>query len=155
MKIEKAERNHFEDICKLITSPEEMYLVYPSGRYPLDLVQLEHLKSVRDDLSIISLDNKVIGFANIYDIKEGQSAFIGNVIIDKAQRGKGYGLALIKHMMELIKTKHKALPHLSVFGNNVKAIMLYKGLGFVPYDVEERNDNTGQKVALFHMRHEN
>ena len=100
----------------------------------------------------MTLHNQVIGFANIYDIKENDSAFVGNVIIDNAHRGEGYGLALIRHMIELIKTKYKAVPHLAVFGDNTKAIMLYKNLGFFPYDVEERIDHAGKQVALFYMR---
>lgn len=132
-----------------------MYLVYPNGRYPLDLDQLEHLNTVRHDLSVLIVNDQVAGFANIYDLKEGQSAFIGNVIVDETHRDKGYGLALIKHMKTLIEVKYNAVPHLSVFGGNSKAIMLYKSLGFEPYDVEARINYAGQQVALFHMRFNN
>ena len=154
MKIEKAERVHFKQICNLITSPEEMSVMCPGGRFPLDLEQMDHVNTVRRDLSIVKVNNQIVGFANLYNIKSNESAFIGNLIIDKSQRGNGYGMALVKHMIEIIKVKYNAVPHLSVLGNNTKAILLYKGIGFFPYDVEESIDYKGHKVALFHMKYE-
>ena len=154
MKIEKAERVHFKQICNLITSPEEMYVMCPGGKFPLDLEQMDHVNTLRRDLSIVKVNNQIVGFANLYNIKSNESAFIGNLIIDKSQRGNGYGMALVKHMIEIIKVKYNAVPHLSVLGNNTKAILLYKAIGFLPYDVEERIDYKGHKVALFHMRYE-
>jgi ribosomal protein S18 acetylase RimI-like enzyme len=41
---------------------------------------------------------------------------------------------------------------ISVFDSNVPALLLYGTLGFRPYDLEQRIDPEGNRVALIHMR---
>ena len=38
-----ATEQHYSAIGQLVTSPEELYLVYPSGCYPWDVQQLKDI----------------------------------------------------------------------------------------------------------------
>ncbi len=149
-----ATEDHFADIAGLVTSPEELYLVYPSGQYPWCTAQLERLAQMRSDLTVALLDGEVTAFANLYDVRPNESAFIGNLVVSPRFKRLGIGRSLTLHMVEICKTAYRARPHLSVFGFNTPAILLYSALGFKPYAVEPREDLNGEKVALFHMRHE-
>jgi ribosomal protein S18 acetylase RimI-like enzyme len=149
-----ATEEHFSAIGSLVTSPEELYLVYPSGHYPWDRQQLKQLAQVRSDMTLALVDGEVAAFANLYDVKPNESAFIGNLIVSPRFKRLGIGKALTQHMMEICERAYQARPHLSVFGFNAPAVFLYSALGFKPYGVESREDLKGERVALFHMRYE-
>ncbi|MGK0289385.1 MAG: RimJ/RimL family protein N-acetyltransferase [bacterium] len=42
--------------------------------------------------------------------------------------------------------------HISVFSQNVPALLLYSRLGFVPYQVEERKNLQPHRLALIHLK---
>jgi ribosomal protein S18 acetylase RimI-like enzyme len=149
-----ATEDHFADITALVRSPEELYLVYPSGRYPWDIAQLKRLAQLRSDLTVALVDGEVAAFANLYDLVPNKSAFIGNLVVSPGYKRLGIGRSLTLHMMEICEGTYRARPHLSVFGFNAPAILLYTRLGFTPYAVEPREDLKGETVALFHMRYE-
>lgn len=154
MELHTVNDDHFDQIIKLIKTPEEMYLVYPSGTFPFDQRQLKKLQDTRAELTVGVVDGEVACFANLYDLTAGTSGFIGNIIVDSRHRAKGYGRLILSHMVEVLLGKYEAEPHLSVFGYNIPAINLYKSFGFRPYDVELRDDFNGNPVALFHMKYE-
>jgi len=54
-------------------------------------------------------------------------------------------------MMDLAFNNYGEKVHLSVFGFNARALLLYACLGFKPYDVEQRITPDGERVALIHM----
>jgi ribosomal protein S18 acetylase RimI-like enzyme len=153
MKFIPAAEHHYAAIGNLVTSAEELYLVYPNGKFPWDSEQLTTIASKRHRLTVGMINNQVAAFANIYDLVPQQSAFIGNVIIARAHRGKGFGKALINHMTHICRDTYQAIPHISVFNNNTRALLLYTALGFSPYAVESKLDLNNDKVALIHMKH--
>lgn len=148
-----ALKTDYPDICKLIESREELFLVYPKGRYPFTELQLNELAQERKELTVATIDDRVIGFASLYNYQAAQSAFIGNIIIDKSHRGKGLGRQLVSHMLKLGFEKHQ-LPEIriSVFSDNDPALSLYKSFGFTVYDSEKRTDFSGQTIILQHMK---
>lgn len=154
MQFVAASEHHFAEVRCLVRSPEELYLVHPSGQYPWDIEQLKQLAQVRSDLTVALVDGEVAAFANLYDVKPNQSAFIGNLIVSPGFKRLGIGRSLTLHMMQICEREYQARPHLSVFGFNAPAILLYSGLGFKPYAVEPREDLNGASVVLLHMRHE-
>ncbi len=143
----------YERICKLIKSEEEMFLVYPSGRFPFTVDQVKELSQMRKELTVAVEENSIIGFANLYDYERNKSAFIGNVVIDKNHRGKGLGKKIVSHMLKVAFEKHN-LPEvrISVFSENTRALLLYVDFGFSPYKIEQRIDPQGNRVALVHMK---
>lgn len=153
MKFISATEQHYPAIGNLITSPEELYLVYPSGQYPWDVEQLKDIATKRHGLTVGIVDNQIVAFANVYDLVPQQSAYIGNVIVAKSYRGRGLGKTLIRHMIEMCQQKYQAVPHISVFNDNTKALLIYTELGFVPYAIEQRLNLNSDKVALIHMKY--
>ncbi|MCP4321997.1 MAG: GNAT family N-acetyltransferase [Alteromonadales bacterium] len=142
---------HFDGISALVPTSEELYRIYPSATFPLDHVQLNKLMIERKDLTV-SVDNEqVVAFANLYNVNNNVSAFIGNVVVANSHRGLGIGKSLMLYMAELCNYKYNAKVHLSVFNFNTKAILLYSKLGYKPYSVEERVGLKNEPVALFHM----
>jgi len=153
LSIRAATAADYEGICQLITSEEEMFLIYPAGSYPLTIEQLDKLSVNRKELTVALAGKRIIGFANLYDVNKGEYAFIGNVVVDKRQRGEGVGKALIAYMLTKANEKYK-LPQvrISVFSENTIALLLYGQFDFRPYEIEERLDKKGRRVALIHMR---
>ncbi len=152
-QIRAATEKDYEGICNLIESEEELFLVYPGGQYPFTIGQLVELSKLRTELTVVLDADRIIGFANFYNYEKNKSAFIGNVVIAKDYRGKGIGKNIVTYMLNIAFKKYK-LPEIriSVFNNNTAALLLYSGLGFKPYDIEERKDYTGQRVVLVHMK---
>lgn len=147
-----ATEQHFEGISALVPTAEELYRIYPSATFPLDKVQLHELMAVRNDLTVLLIDGHVAAFANLYNVQENDSAFIGNVVVSSHHRGLGIGKALMSYMAALCKVKYNAQVHLSVFNFNTTALLLYTKLGFQPYAVEPRLNQEKQPVALIHMK---
>lgn len=142
---------HFEGVSALVPTAEQLYLVYPSATFPLDNVQLHKLMNERKQLTVMVDGGQVVAFANLYNVKQNESAFIGNVVVADSLRGRGIGRALMLHMSALCKKRYNANPHLSVFSFNKAALLLYTKLGYKPYSVEERVGLDNKTVALIHM----
>jgi len=149
----EATENDFEGISKLVKSQEELFLIYPSGRYPFTVAQVRELYKTRKELTVAVDGNEIIGFANLYDYEPSQSAFIGNVVIDKSYRGRGLGKKMMSYMLKIAYEKHHLSEvRISVFSENTPALLLYSGFGFVPYEIEERKNSQGNRVALIHLK---
>lgn len=139
-------------ICQLFSSPEEMYLIYPRGTFPMTPEQLQVIAQERIDLTSVTVGDRIVGFSNLYNFTPDQYAFIGNVVIHPDQRGKGTGKALIAYMLNLCFIRH-SLPEarLSVLNYNSRALLLYNSLDFTPYAIEEIAGLTGDRVAFIHL----
>jgi len=153
IEFREAEKEDFKNVCGLVKSKDELFWVYPHGQFPLTASQLEKLSKERKELTVAVDKEKIIGFANLYNYDKGNSAFIGNVIIDEEYRGKEIGRSLVLYMLEKVYKKHGLNEvHISVFNNNTTALLLYSSLGFNPYAIEERRNPSGLRVALIHMK---
>jgi ribosomal protein S18 acetylase RimI-like enzyme len=153
MEIREATEGDFEAIVRLAPSQGELFLVYPKGKHPFTVGQLRNLAEVRTELTVAIRDGEVIGFANLYDVKLHQWAFIGNVVVSRTFRGGGVGQKLVSHMVRVAFEKH-SVPEvrISVFSENTPALLLYASLHFKPYSIEAREDPSGRRVALVHMK---
>lgn len=146
-----VQEQHFEGISALVPSVEALYRIYPSATFPLDKIQLDELMKVRKDLTVLLDKGKVVAFANLYNVKENESAFIGNVVVASSHRGLGLGQTLMEYMTKLCQQKYNATVHLSVFNFNTTALLLYTKLGFKPYAIEPRV-GLDKPCALVHMK---
>ena len=153
MKLIPATEQHYSAIANLVTSPEELYLVFPSGQYPWDIQQLKTIAKKRHELTIGIVDNDVIAFSNFYDLVPQKMAYIGNVIVAQAYRGQGFGKTLIRHMINVCQQKYQAIPYISVFNFNTRALLMYADLGFVPFAVEQKLHLNNDRVALIHLKY--
>jgi len=149
----QAVPDDFQAICDLIPSAEELFLVYPKGKFPLTVRQVEKLLRRRMDPTVLLTGGTVAGFGCYYQYKPGESVFIGNVVLDRSHRGKGLGKELVLHLIQRAFRKYD-LPRvqISVYSHNLAALLLYASLGFRPYAIAKRKDPWGGRVALLHLR---
>jgi ribosomal protein S18 acetylase RimI-like enzyme len=147
-----TEEIHYRGILNLFTSPEELFLIYPSGSWPFDLSQLERLARKRSDFTVALDGSRAIGFANIYTNSSQDEYFIGNVVVAGTHRSQGIGRALIRYMCSLIFDHYTSTVYISVFTFNTTALLLYASLGFKPYHLEQRTMRNGDCTALLYMR---
>jgi ribosomal protein S18 acetylase RimI-like enzyme len=153
MEIRKATEADFETIVRLVPTEGELFLVYPKGKHPFTVSQLRTLAEVRKELTVAVQNGVVIGFANLYDLELHQWVFIGNVVISRVLRGGGIGRILVNHMIRVAFEKYEVPEvRISVFSENTPALLLYSGLQFKPYSIEKREDPSGRRVALVHMK---
>lgn len=82
------------------------------------------LKEHKDDIKIIKKDNQKIGFLNFY--KENDYYLLADIYIDEKHRNQGIGHNII---YTLIKNNQSKIM-MWVYKKNIKAINLYKNLGF-------------------------
>lgn len=151
--IRSATHADYAAIATLATSPEELFRVHPRGAFPWDTAQLERLAQERSDLTVLESGSRIIGFANLYHLTPPHHAFIGNVIIAKEYRGEGHGRRLLEQMVRRIFSHHHLNEaRISVFAENAAALALYRSLGFIPYDEEQRTTPRGEVQRLIHMR---
>lgn len=144
-----------EIICKLPQNEEELFFMFPKADYPLSVEQLQTVVENRSDSTVILLDNKIVGFANFYEVKENNYCSTGNVIVSSDFRNKGIGKYLIETMESIALEKYNIREmHISCFNMNTKGILLYSKLGYLPYEIEERLDQEESKVALIKMKKE-
>ena len=80
----------------------------------------------------IVLDDKIIGSILLKDIQEGK--IIDEIYIEKEFRNNGIGTDII---MKVVKKSNNKNIYLWVYKENIKAVSLYKRLGFKIIDETE------------------
>nr|WP_321399060.1 GNAT family N-acetyltransferase [uncultured Desulfobacter sp.] len=146
--------NDLQTICSFPQTKEELYYFYPKATYPLTPEQLQIAIDQRSDSTVVEQNGEVVGFANFYRWKD-RKCCIGNVVVSPSARNRGVAKYLMKAMIQLAEIKHAAIfIEISCFSQNTAGLLLYKKLGFEPFDIEERQAPNGMRVALIHMRHQ-
>ncbi|MFH1295556.1 MAG: GNAT family N-acetyltransferase, partial [bacterium] len=94
----------------------------------------QHIQNDKGKLLFSEVGGKIIGFGFCY-IKEADRGIghISKVFVDKDQRGKGVGKALIKEMENYLKGVGCSFVTLNVFYPNQNAYQLYKRRGYFEY----------------------
>ena len=148
-----ADHNDLPELLAFPQSEEELFYFFPSAHFPLTLKQLQKQLSERYQSTAMLKNDRLIGFANFYNVENRKVAFIGNVIIRAEERQKGYGGLLIKQMLkqgfEQLKLREI---HLSCFNRNTTALLFYQQLGFTPYAWEVRKDYKQNPVLMIHLK---
>lgn len=140
------------EICKLPKTREELFYCFPRAAFPLSEDEVRQGIETRSDSTVVEVAGRVVAFANFYRWEEGACS-IGNVVVASEARGTGVGSYLINHMLTLGFERHRArMVSVSCFNRNVAGLLFYPKLGFRPYDVEQRVDYNGDRVALIHLR---
>ncbi len=148
-----ANQNDLPELLSFPQSEEELFYFFPSATSPLTLEQLQKQLSNRHQSTAMLKNNRLIGFANFYNVENRKVAFIGNVIIHSEERRKSYGRLLIKQMLKLgFEQLQLREIHLSCFNSNTPALLFYQQLGFVPYAWEVRQDHRQHPVLMLHLK---
>jgi len=152
IQIRPALQQDLDTIAGLVPNPQELFLVYPNGHYPFTLEQVSDLFNERFEFNVVCIDDRIVGFANLYQYQPGQYAFIGNVFIVPDCRGQGLGKVMLQYMIKAAFEKyHFSEARLSVFADNERAIALYQQHGFTEYSQEQRADPNNEEKLLLHM----
>lgn len=142
----------FQTICELMTSEEELFLVYAQGRWPFTIPQLQRLVEMRIDPTVMLHRGEVVGFANYYNHRPGDVIFVGNVVLDRALRGRGLGKRFVCHMIDRAFAEYDVRSvFLHVFNHNTPALLLYAALGFQPCSMRAKRDYKGEQVLLLNL----
>jgi len=140
-------------ICGFTLSETELFYLSPEVDYPLTPAQLRKTIRGRLEPTVVLDDREVVGFANLYKFRDGESCFIGNVVVRPDRRGRGVGAYLVETMLALAFGKHRFNEvRVSCFNGNTTALLLYAKLGFTPYAIEQRQDKRNNTVALIHLK---
>ncbi len=147
-----AQTSDLPTICTFPQTAEELFFFAPTATFPLQPEPLKAIISKRSHPTVALLEDELAGFATLYRKDQGDHCFIGNMIVAPRFRGCGVCKALVAQMEKIAQHDHPCSEiHLSCFGNNLSALLLYSRLGFSPYAVEERVDHRNKRVALLHM----
>ena len=101
---------------------------------------IEQIKAGNRDVFILSVDDEYIaGCDLVYDNQEygtipGVRLYLSHLIVKRDERGKGYGEALSRYLLDKAKEKGYKSVALGVDCNNTAAVNLYKKLGFIVYE---------------------
>jgi ribosomal protein S18 acetylase RimI-like enzyme len=107
---------------------------------------IEQIKAGSRDVFILSVDDEYIaGCDLVYENPEygtipGVRLYLSHLIVKRDERGKGYGEALSRYLLDKAKEKGYKSVALGVDCNNTAAVNLYKKLGFNIYEEAEDKD---------------
>ncbi|MBI5357185.1 GNAT family N-acetyltransferase [Candidatus Collierbacteria bacterium] len=118
----------------------------------------ENYKKKTDDYMFVLKDNgRKVGVGAIYNIDLAKkSTEVGRFVIDKQFQGMGYGKILVKKILSVAKNELRLDElRLEVFGDNKKAMGLYRSAGFnIQKTGKTRNGKTVLMVQSFHAADE-
>ena len=131
-KLVKASK---KDIPRLIRYKKDIIYMYSKGlsgeekeninEYVINIVN----KTLKDYFNII-IDDKIIGSVCIKDLENAK--LLDEIYLEKEFRNKGIGTDIIRKIIE-----NNESVYLWVYKENIKAVLLYKRLGFKIIDETE------------------
>ena len=77
---------------------------------------------------VLEIDEVMVGYAILMMVLD--EAHLLNISVSAAWKGKGWGLHLLNHMMQISREKGGLNMFLEVRPSNVSAITLYESIGF-------------------------
>ena len=95
---------------------------------------------------VLEKDNQIVGFLFSEIIYEEANILL--IAIKKEFQGKGFGKLLLKEFLQVCKEKKVKKIFLEVSTNNIKAINLYKKLGFDEFSLRKKYYSDGSDAFL-------
>lgn len=146
-------RGDIATICNFPQNAEELFYMFPKASFPLTEAQLLAVIEQRFNATVVTGNQVVIGFANFYRAEPSGVCCIGNVIVAPEARGHGAASCLVETMIGIADKHYTASEiRISCFNRNTAGLLLYKKLGFEPFDIEEPLSPLKERLALVHMR---
>ncbi|WP_158606374.1 GNAT family N-acetyltransferase [Paenibacillus ginsengarvi] len=147
-----AQSEDYQTICTFVETEDELYFMFPSGKFPLQAGQLEQNAKNRWCPTIVEDESGIAGYANFYGYEEGKQCHLGNVIVAPAHRGQGAAAFLIRTMI----TKASAelnVPRLLLVchSTNPRALLFYDKLGFKPFALSKKLNFRGEAIVGISM----
>ena len=124
-----------KDIPRLIKYKKDIIYMYSKSLAEDEINKINEYvtnsvnETIKDYFNII-IDDKIIGSTCIKDLENGK--LLDEIYVEKEFRNKGIGTDIIRKMIE-----HNKIVYLWVYKKNMKAVLLYKRLGFI---IEEETE---------------
>lgn len=141
MNIRKVNIDDYKEVLRLYKELYEAERVFDNNlteEYLLD-DKLENkikkrIRSRKEIFLVVEIDKKIVGLIDGYMLEnihhKEKVVYLDHLCVDKDYRKQKIGTTLIKEFSDIAKKKGAKLIMLNAFENNVKAINLYKKLGF-------------------------
>lgn len=146
------EPNVYPVICTFPQNEQELFSMFPAGKYPLTPEQIAESVKTRWYPTVVLHGNKVVGYANFYGLEEKSKCFLGNVILAPQYRGKGASTALITEMIRQTKEELKVGKlQLICHNTNITGLLFYKKMGFKPIDLTSMKNHLNETIVGISM----
>lgn len=141
MKIKAATKKDFDKVADMdveLCLYERRFdsMIKPGEAERRSVKEVKTWKNAR--AFIAKEDKDVIGFILGWTEKipyyKAKRGFISDVFVEKEFRHKGIGESLIKNMVRWFKERNIKDVDLNVYSKNIKALKIYKHLGFKEFD---------------------
>lgn len=135
MQVINLTKKDIQNILRLesVSAPEKPDYVKYSEEELQDLFNKSQTWSVFG----IYLDNELVGWSS-YRKKNTNLYEISSVVVSKGHRGKGLGKALLtRAVKEILNNHNDAEIYLTVYPQNLNALVLYLKNNFVVYDFKK------------------
>jgi ribosomal protein S18 acetylase RimI-like enzyme len=144
--------NDYPVICTFPQNAQELFAMYPVGKYPLTPEQMVEAVKTRLNPTVVLNGDRVVGYANFYGLEEAVKCYLGNVIVDPSFRGKGAAAELIQVMIRQAKEDLKVRKlQLVCHNTNVTGLLFYKKLGFKPFSLHPMKNHLGDTIVGISM----
>ena len=101
---------------------------------PIDFTEsfLERIIAEGNAIFALREEGEVVGMLTVgsYSSPTGRKAWIEDVVVDSAHRGKGYGRMLVEHAIEYVRTLSPCTLMLTSNPSRIAANELYRNSGF-------------------------
>ena len=131
------------DLYKQLYDAERIFDNNLKKSYEIDEKQekiiKKRIKSRKEIFLVAEIENKIVGLIDGYLIDsiyhKEKVAYLDHLCVDKKYRNREIGTRLIKEFDNKAKKRGAKFIKLNAFENNIKAVNLYKKLGFKEYSI--------------------
>lgn len=125
-EISDYRQEEFESLCRLLRQLSPGCILPDERRYR------SMLGTAGSHLFLLKDGDTTAGMLSVgtYDIPTGRRAWIEDVAVDEAYRGRGYGRALVRHAVEFARSQRADTLMLTSNPGRVAANALYRSEGF-------------------------
>ncbi|MCU1719375.1 GNAT family N-acetyltransferase [Pseudomonas sp. 5P_3.1_Bac2] len=150
--VRPAEAGDLQEVVSFVQNPDELFFCYPAGHWPLTVGQLAATMAERRDNSVLLLNNRLAGFANLRQWHYGDYCELGNLIVAPWAREQGAAGQLMAHMEQFAQQHYQARSlQVACFNHNSAGLLLYRKLGYQLHSLSERLSPQGERVALIQL----
>lgn len=150
--LRQAEATDLQELVSFVQNRDELLFCYPCGQWPLTVGQLAASMAERRDNSVLLLNNRLAGFANLRQWHYGDYCELSNLMIAPWARGQGAAQQMIGYMQQLAQQHYQARHlHVACFNHNSAALLLFSKLGYQLHALTEHLNPPGERVALIQL----
>ncbi|MCZ8521063.1 MULTISPECIES: GNAT family N-acetyltransferase [Paenibacillus] len=143
----------YEKLCAFPQNKVEQFYMYPRWSYPVSAAEMREVAAGRMAPTVLLRGGEAAAYGNLYYAAGEEGVWIGNVIVSPLHRGQGAGTALIRTLMEKARSELGAGEvQLMCHSTNTAALLLYRKLGFKPYEWAEKTGPYGDPVLLLKLK---